>query len=485
MEPFNKEEASIVCPVGDGTWNGLNLVPPTMHLGTASTLAVIDDLSKPPQISFALNGKPFSNDNWFFTQMLVASISFIGGLYRDEEHILVPPFIPELNEFYSRNIHFDYEKLRSESERIGIIIDACETDLSLRALPIPSLVDHVFGLAGFDVQLSSGGLIAKQLITQLGGVDGARAFKIPGVRRLLKTHGPTAAFTKKSAVQLIASRDPENPAALFEDYEKLYGGHHPHGTKLDPHVVFAYLVEKGLFRMGAELSCPHCRMSSWTALDMLTQQLTCELCGREFNSTRQLVDGAWHYRRSGVLGAERNAQGAIPVVLTLQQLQVNFSSLRQGVYSPSIELVPNEGRLDLPRCELDFVWIVPEPYPERTVVMIGECKDGGKKGETRENKATIDAKDIENLRHVADALPSHRFSTFIVLAKLCPFTSEEIELARTLNDEYHRRAILLTERELEPYHIYERTQLEFKKIRPYAGSPEDLANNTAIIYFGN
>ncbi len=237
--------------------------------------------------------------------------------------------------------------------------------------------------------------------------------------------------------------------------------------------------------MGAELKCPHCQLSSWTALDVLTQRLACELCGREFDATRQLVDGNWHYRRSGVLGAERNAQGAIPVVLTIQQFRINLSSFRQGIYLPSVDLIPKEGRDELPKCESDFVWIIPKPYPEKTVVMIGECKDRGSKKEAGKKNGTIDADDINNLRRVADVLPHNRFSTFIVLAKLCPFTPEEIELPKTLNDKYRRRAILLTDRELEPYHIYERTQLQFKNIRPYAGTPEDLANNTALIYFSD
>lgn len=412
------------------------------------------------------------------TQMLVASLSFIGGLYFDEEHMLVPPYIPELNEFYARNIHFEYDKLRSESERIGLVIDACDSTEFVNALPVAALIEKIFDLAGFTARLSSSGLIARQLITQLGGVDGARAFKIAGVRRLLKTHGPMAAFTKKAAIELIASRDPENPTASFKDYENLYGGHHPFGTKLDPSVVFAYLVEKGLFRIGAELRCPHCRMSSWTALDVLKQKLVCDMCGREFDATRQLVDGSWHYRRSGVLGAERNAQGAIPVVMTLQQFKVNMSTFRQGVYVPSLELAPKDGT-GLPRCETDFVWIIPEPYPEKTVVILGECKDkGGQAGE-----GTIDEADIDHLRRVADALPHERFFTYIVLAKLCPFTEKEIALAKTLNDRYKSRAIMLTARELEPYHFYERTALEFKGIRDHASRPEDLASNTAIMYF--
>jgi hypothetical protein len=224
-------------------------------------------------------------------------------------------------------------------------------------------------------------------------------------------------------------------------------------------------------------------MDSWMALDVLRQRVVCELCGHEFDATRQLVKGLWHYRRSGVLGAEKNAQGAVPVVLTLQQFKVNMGGvLHSGIYSPSLDLEPKAG-VDLPKCEIDFVWLIPQPYPERTVVIVGECKDRGGKSEDGKDKGTVDEKDIDHLRRVADALPQKRFKAFIVLAKLCPFTANEIALAKTLNEKYRHRLILLTARELEPYHFYERTKLEFKSIKEYASTPEDLANTTAKMYF--
>ena len=72
-----------------------------------------------------------------------------------------------------------------------------------------------------------------------------------------------------------------------------------------------------------------------------------------------------------------------------------------------------------------------------------------------------------------------------MLAKLCPFTAEEISLAKTLNDRYRKRAILLTARELEPYHLFERTKVQFKNIEEYANSAEDLAAATDMMYFGD
>lgn len=473
-QPFVEMQLA-ACPVSEHCWDGRNVRPPMMSFDQVSVLGVFGRERGQPKVSFALSNKQFCGDTWFHTQHLVASVSFIGGLYGDEQHTLHPPCIPELNEFYARAMHFQYDRLRIEPERIGIVIDAADVDAWLYALPVGDLFERIFGMAGYDVRLSNGGLITRQLISRLGGVQGARVFKIPGVRRLLRTHGPTASFTKDGALQLIGKKDPENPEAKFSDHLNLHIEQRPHGTNLKPEDVFGHLVEKGLFRIGAELTCPSCRMPSWIALDALKQSVICELCGHEYEATRQLMGGVWHYRRSGVLGAERNAQGAVPVALTLQQLQTTLSGgLHDGVYSPSLDLTKNgHARTE---CEVDFVWVIPRPFPRKTAIILGECKDQGP------IKSAEFERDIENLRRVADALPRKRFKTFILLAKLKPFTPEEIELAKTLDREFQQRTILLTARELEPYHIYERTKLEFD-IDRYGGTPEDLARNTAKMYF--
>ena len=326
-------------------------------------------------------------------------------------------------------------------------------------------------LAGLEAGLSNGGLIARQPITRLDGVQGARVFKIPGVRRLIRTHGPNASFTKKSALQLIGRRDPENPAAKFSDYERLFIEARSLNTELSPQDVFAYLVEKGLFRIGADLTCPACRLPSWTALDSLKQRIVCPLCGDEFDATRQLVGEHWSYRRSGILGLEKNNQGAVAVVLTLQQLDANNHG-RAHLYSPSLGLKPKDGTAPF---EVDFVWMTCGDARRKSKIILGECKD-------RQEDA-IDETDIQNLRRAADALPRDRFDAFILPAKLAPFSDHEIALARTLNSQYRRRVIMLTARELEPYHFFERTKKEFPTIKEHGSSPEDLALVTAQIYF--
>ena len=418
-------------------------------------------------------------DVWFHTQKLVASVAFFGGLFGREDFTLEPPYVPELNEFYARTMHFLYDHLRIEPERVGLVIDAHDTDSFIYALPTGELFKRLFALAGFDAEISPGGLITRQLISRLGGLQGGRVFKIPGARRLIKAHGPQKSFTMKTAIDLITSRDPDNLGAKFSDHQNLYLEPRSPYEKLKPADVFAYLVSKGLFRVGADLACPSCKLPTWLPVDDLREQVTCPICGQPFTTTLQLISSGWAFRRSGVLGVERNVQGAVPVVLTLQQLDANLGlSAERQAYSVSLDLRPTKGQLDHP-CEVDFAICIPRPYHERTIIIIGECKDRGQ-GQGPDG-GSINANDIANLRVVADSFPKERFEVFILLAKLCPFTQEEAELAKSLNGPYHRRVIMLTDRELEPYHLYERTEKLFK-IDSFASRPSTLAQATVNIF---
>ncbi|WP_321886453.1 hypothetical protein [Paraburkholderia bannensis] len=475
-------EPCLMCPIDQHRWSGRALAAPLMHFGESSSLGVLSDDGQKPKLSFSLSDRPYATNVWFHSQLLVASISFSGGLYGRDDYTLDPPYMPELNEFYARAMHFHYDRLRIESQRIGIIVDAHDADSFIYALPTAELFRQVFECAGFDASPSSGGLIARQLIAQLGGLQGGRVFKIPGVRRLLKTHGPLASFSRNAALQLIGKRDPDNPNAKFDDHNGLYIDQRERGENLTPARVFSHLVKQGLFRIGAELVCPRCQLRNWFALDDLRQRVVCQMCGEPFVATSQLVDGEWAYRRSGLLGTERNAQGAIPVLLTLQQLDANLRSLSDSrSYSASLDLKPKNGQLENP-CEVDFAWIIPKQYPERTIVIVGECKDRGQAAAAGGDGGTINSTDVANLRTVADSFPKERFEVFILLSKLCAFTPQEIELAKSLNGEHLYRVILLTDRELEPYRLYERTRKLFK-MEEYATSVDDLARATVAAFF--
>ena len=470
-KPFG--ESKLVCySASDTTWNGLNARAPMMYFGEVSVLGIVSDEDSKPKVSFALSDKPFCSDTWFRQQHLVASVSFIGGLYWDEQNTFHAPYVPELNEFYARTMHFHYAKLRTEPGIVGIVIDAADHDSFLYALPVVKLMERIFDMAGYEAKLSNAGLIVKQLITQLNGLQGGRVFKIPGVRRLFRTFGLNESITKSTALDIIGSKDPDRPDAGFDVHKDLCIESGAVYEKLTPDAVFGYLVEKGLFRLGADLTCPSCKINSWVPLDTLKHKIFCDLCGHQHDVTRNLTDvNQWHYRRSGVLGVEKNSLGAVPVFLTLQQLDTSFlSGALNRIYSPSLDLTPKTNVEGI-KCETDFVWIMPEAYPKKTVVILAECKDEG--------PITID--DVSNLKRIADDLDGKRFETFVILSKILPFTDDEINIAKTLNDQYRLRAILLSANELEPYFISERTKDESGSRLSWS-SPEEMAISTARLY---
>jgi hypothetical protein len=431
-------------------WNGLNLAAPMMFLGEGQSLGQISTDHDVPRLSFELTGRPYSKAVWFHPQHLVASVAIIGALYREVDFLFEPPFVPELNQFYGREMLFEYSAFRIEPERLGIVVDAHQHSAFLTAVSKQTLVQRIFSLAGYDVKTSAAGLIARQLLAQLGGAQGARVFKIPGARRLLRTFGPTAAFSRNAALQLIGRGEPGSKAGGLTEHADLYLEPRPEGKKLDAAAVFNYLVRKGLFRLGCEIKCDKCQLTSWYSVDDLSQRVACQLCGYHVDATGQLVEQQWTFRRSGVLGLERNAQGSIPVLLTLQQLDTNLSrGWGPNFFELSLDLLPN-GAPDRPRAEVDFVWVVSERHSDRTAIVLGECKDGSTASGSQD---LITHDDIEKLRAVADGFPRDRFRVYVLFAKLADFSSEEIALVERLNTKYEYRAILLTAKELDPYFL--------------------------------
>lgn len=459
-----------LCTVRDATWNGLNVKAPYMYFSEGSVLAAIgEDSAGLPNLSFQLPPKPFNEDARLYDQHLVVSIDPGIGLFGNERATLQTPYVPELNEYYGREYYFRWDRARVEPEGMGIISDASRSDLSLNALDVVELVKRIFSVAGIDAQPSKPGLIAAQLIYQMGGLQKCRAFKIAGVRDLIEKYRPDQSFTRSGATQIIRGAvNATTGIAAFDLYKDIYLEPRPSGTDLSAGSVLAHLLKKGVFRAGLKFDCPRCRLEFWTSLDDVRTEATCEYCGHKFNITPYLKDRDWAFRRSGLFGKNDHQEGAIPVVLMLQQLHTIFHSPGM-LYTPAISLKLKSAAIQ--KCETDFVAVVQNPRDGKIDIAIGECKTSDQ----------ISDDDVNNLQTVADAFPSERFNVYIIFSKLGSFSSEELARVRQLNNEYRRRVILFTARELEPYHLYERTAKEFNIAR-HAASFEDMANITEQVF---
>jgi hypothetical protein len=461
---------AIMCRTRGHLWNGLNLAAPRMIFGSSDALGVMVEKWGKPTITFSLGDKPYSSDFDFYQQLLVVSVSMYVGS-RDQETTFALPYIPELNEFFARQMGQQYSHLRVEPERLGIVADAHNTSISISAMPTANLVEGIFRHVGLNSKVSNAGLIARQLITQMGGIDAVRAFKIPGVRRLIRTSGLNESVTKNKAYALIGGKDPDNPTANFSDYTDLYIEPRLINSDLTAQDVFAHLVGKRIFRVGADILCSTCNLMSWLSVDDVCQQVDCTYCGSKIDTPKQLLGSELTYRRSGLLGIERNLQGAVPVALVLQQLSVNAFQfgMSSTIYSPSLEVEAADGSWDGPK-EIDFLAIEFDRHSrgERNRVVFGEAKDRFK---------PFDANDVETMKLVAAAFPKERFDVYILFAKLNAFTEGEIALAAELAQSHN--VILLSDKELEPYHVYDRADPE---LRAHGHNLEGFVQGSVALY---
>jgi hypothetical protein len=448
-------------------WNGHNLKPPLMYIEDERVLGSRSENDGIPSLTFELREKPFYEGHEVHTQHLVASIDPL-AFGEDEQVTFSYPFLPELNDFYRREACFTIDGARSERNGLGIITRVGTDALTIHALRRRTLIAKIFEAFGMNVQVSEAGRIASRLIQQMGGVQGCRVFKIAGVRALIEKYKPFQSFTRGDATQIIGEVDPITHVPNFSRYESLFIEPRE-GRELKPHQVFDYLVKKNVFRVGLTFTCPNCELGFWTHLNNVATEVTCEYCGQRFNVTSQLKDGAWAYRRSGLFGREDHQQGAIPVALTLQQIDTVLSWGADYVTSMTVESATGS----FAACETDLV-IVSEKgfYDDRLGIAIGECKGHGE----------ITEQDVRNLSHVADAFPKGRIEAFIIFSKTTPFTADEIARCHEAQSPGRKRLILLSDRELEPYFVYEWAEREFV-IDPTAVSLEDLANTTHALYF--
>ncbi|MBZ5670341.1 MAG: hypothetical protein LAO04_11495 [Acidobacteriia bacterium] len=474
LSPFGA--GVLLCTMRHSTWNGLNLNPPVMGFEPKSTLGAAAEDQLGTSVTFQVPEKPFFSDFELHSQMVVASIS-AGNI---DNALLTPPFIPQLNEYYGHHAYFLPNKVRAERGSLGIILRVTEDQLTIRALPFTDIVCKTFEAFGMKAHPSAAGLVGARLIEQMGGLQGCRVFKIVGVRSLIKKYPPVASFERTEAVTVIGDNDPVTHLPRFDAYASLFI--EPRDKMdLKPEDAFMYLLKRGVFRAGLKLTCPTCQLDFWVHLDEVKSSSKCVYCGKEFNVLLQLRDRNWAYRRSGLFGREDNQSGGIPVALTLQQLETALLG-HTLLYTTGIELNPDSAPIE--KCETDLVLLVSSfPHSEKPLqLVIGECKDRG--GEISED-------DVRKLTKAAQALEKSPCQVFILFSKCGQFTPEEIERCkgarRKLFEDrgqtyYVQNVIMLSESELEPYHLYERTEREFD-INRTAISLEDLAQVTDGVFF--
>jgi hypothetical protein len=452
----------------DRIWKGAKVNPPVMYFSENETVAQVSETEQGPIVTLQLTTKPGFAERPHNRQHLVATLKPTLHFSPDDRFVFRVPYIPELNEYFGRKHHLNWDETRAEKEGLGIITTLDTDHVTLWGMERFALAGKLFQQFGIAAELRKPGLVCEQLIRQMGGLQGCRVFKVKGVRRLIEKFEPTQSFERSAAMDLIRNVDPATGKWDFSAYENLYVERRD-SDRLKPEDVFTYLLKQGVFRVGVKLECTSCKLEFWRALDEVKTLVTCDYCGREFNVAPQLKGEKWAYRPSGLFGRDDHQDGGVPVALTLQQLDAALHG-QLIFWLPAMNLKSITAPIET--CETDFV-LLHQDYHGRVELVIGECK----------MNQVITEDDVRHLVKVADAFPPDRFDVFIVFAKAgMTFTQEEIARCRSANSETRQRTIMLSARELEPYFAYELAGKEFH-LSGHAGSLKGMAQATCDIYF--
>ena len=374
---------------------------------------------------------------------------------------LQPPFRPDLNEFYSRQIQLSPWSVRSEPDGIAVFTGLDDKTIHLRPIRHAAVVEALFEKAGLAIEPSQGGRLADRLLDALGGYEATRVFKIRGVRNLIQEHGSQDAVGRGDATGAIWN------GGQFKEHERLHIESRE-TEALTADAVFDYLLRHNFYRAGLEFKCDSCGLSSWLSLRQVDDRWICEYCGHSNMTSLHVRNrGDWRFRKSGLLAKDNNQEGAIPVLLTLLAL----GRVVDGDHL--LRLTSVNVTKGIPACEIDFVAL--HHRGDEISCGIGEAKAAG---------GCIDAKDIANLKRAADALRKAGIAPYLIFSKAADtFRPEELALFKAVRGEGYD-VILLTNRELEPYHPYGDGLRDDKLPEPYASSFADMAVNTSARYFG-
>ena len=181
-------------------WNGLNVIPQISHFEEASVLANVSSSDNYKAATFQLPPKPIHEETAGSYQHLAVTIRSYLDI-RDESYTFIPFYLQELNEFYGRNLYFQWDRTRVEPEGLGIIIETITDSITLQAVRVRELIENLFNVFGMKTQPSQAGLKTDRLINQLGGIQSCRVFKIAGVRDLIEKYKPQDSFNRTAAVK--------------------------------------------------------------------------------------------------------------------------------------------------------------------------------------------------------------------------------------------------------------------------------------------
>ena len=274
------------------------------------------------------------------------------------------------------------------------------------SLPLPQaevVFTKWFESKGWAVELSSAGRTAKQMILQLGGINGIRILaqkgiiqllgkmsssnrilselfkRISDLQNLLKQEGYQTAEDEVEAfvryleeIQLQLGGDEKSLSEKFvkDEIQRIVNRM---GYKIEGEAdrIRQQLIDAKVFQLGVELQCPVCAKHSWHSVKGADYELQCSECLAQFSFPPSSKGVKWAYRTLGPFSSANQADGAYTVLLTLRFF--SHLLLLGGATTPLMSFTAEKRQMKI-EADLALFFQVPGLVNPNYELIFAECK---------------------------------------------------------------------------------------------------------------
>jgi hypothetical protein len=306
--------------------------------------------------------------------------------------------IPEGNKSIAHSIGaIGFGNWRISNEGLVYLSTHTKSKMTLSPPIAESVLTSWLQSKNWIVNVSSPGLIAKQMLKQLGGSWGISILSKPGLIELLNKMSEGKYLLKNAfwgKIQKIANENKFKP---------------------NPKGLLKRLTELKVFRLGVEIQCSICQQHSWHTLSDFDYETKCPICLNQSDiPSYSPNDIKWSYRSFGSFSLPKQAFGVYTVLLTYYF----FARKLDGATTPLMSFVAKKNNIEI---EADLALFFQESKfgkPKRELLFV-ECKTFNR----------FEKKDVERMKVISKEFPG----SVIVFSTLnSNLTQKEKRLIRPL-----------------------------------------------------
>ena len=259
--------------------------------------------------------------------------------------------------------------------------------VSLSLPQAEAIVTKWLELRGWTVELSPAGRNAKQMIRQLGGVNGTWILAKEGIVELL---GEMNSSDEKSMLEVdLRGRIAKIANQMTPEIANQTKHKRNEAIKRIQERILQQLTKKKVLQLGMEIQCPVCARSPWYSVKDADYELQCR-CLEWISFPPASKEIKWSYRTLGPFSFPKQAHGAYTVLLTLHF----FSFLLDGAITPLMSFTAEKGKVEM-EADLALFFQGSKFGDSKTEVIFAECKTFN----------AFQKKDADRMINLGDAFP--------------------------------------------------------------------------------